>query len=98
MYIAHVLCLICSLASSLLLHFVTQSLAQQCENIQFDVLFRPIKQLLRICYGVVPLFSYISGKLIKMTKEKKKFNWAGFVIEVVKLAIAFITGTQISNF
>lgn len=30
--------------------------------------------------------------------EKKKFNWLGFAIEVVKLAIAFLTGTQVSNF
>lgn len=31
-------------------------------------------------------------------KGKKKFNWLGFVIEVAKLAIAFLTGTQVSNF
>lgn len=31
-------------------------------------------------------------------KEKKKFNWLGLVIEVVKVAIAFLTGTQINNF
>lgn len=31
-------------------------------------------------------------------EKKKKFNWLGFAIEVVKLAIAFLTGTQISNF
>lgn len=31
-------------------------------------------------------------------KEKKKFNWLGLVIEVVKVAIAFLTGTQIDNF
>lgn len=30
-------------------------------------------------------------------QEKKKFNWLGFVIEVVKLAIAFVTGSQIDN-
>lgn len=29
------------------------------------------------------------------TKQKKKFNWKGFIIEVVKLAVAFFTGTQI---
>ena len=33
-----------------------------------------------------------------MDKEKKKFNWLGFVVEVVKLAIAFLTGTQVANF
>lgn len=31
-------------------------------------------------------------------QPKKKFNWLGFAIEVVKLAIAFLSGTQISNF
>lgn len=31
-------------------------------------------------------------------EKKKKFNWLNFAIEVVKLAIAFLTGTQISNF
>lgn len=30
-----------------------------------------------------------------MDKVKKKFNWAGFIIEVVKLAIAFITGATV---
>ena len=33
-----------------------------------------------------------------MDEKKKKFNWLGFVVEVVKLAIAFLTGTQVSNF
>lgn len=30
-------------------------------------------------------------------QEKQKFNWLGFAIEVVKLAIAFLTGTQVGN-
>lgn len=33
-----------------------------------------------------------------MTKEKKKFNWLGLVIEIVKVTIAFLTGTQVNNF
>lgn len=30
-------------------------------------------------------------------KEKKKINWLGLAIEIVKVAIAFFTGTQINN-
>ena len=33
-----------------------------------------------------------------MEKQKKKFNWLGLVVEIVKVAIAFLTGTQIDNF
>lgn len=29
-------------------------------------------------------------------KEKKKFNWLGLAIEIVKVAIAFFTGTQVN--
>lgn len=28
-------------------------------------------------------------------EQKKKFNWLGFVIEVVKLAIAYVTGANL---
>lgn len=31
-----------------------------------------------------------------MTTEKKKFNWVGFAIEVIKLVIVFATGTQVN--
>lgn len=31
-----------------------------------------------------------------MSTKKKSFNWLGFAIEVVKLAIAFLTGTQVN--
>lgn len=30
-----------------------------------------------------------------MEDQKKKFNWKGLIIEIVKLALAFVSGTQI---
>lgn len=37
-----------------------------------------------------------TNKKRKEKKEKmKKFNWKNFVIEVVKLALAFLGGTQV---
>ena len=30
-----------------------------------------------------------------MEKEKKKINWLGLLIEVVKVVVSFIAGTQI---
>ena len=49
---------------------------------------------------VLYVYFFIFAKnVLKMSQEgKKKFNWLGFVVEVVKLAIAFVTGTQVSNF
>ena len=49
---------------------------------------------------VLYVYFFIFAKNISIMNEKgkKKFNWLGFVVEVVKLAIAFVTGTQVSNF
>lgn len=30
-----------------------------------------------------------------MSTEKKKFNWLGLLVEVVKAVIAFVAGTQV---
>lgn len=30
-----------------------------------------------------------------MENNKKKFNWVGFAIEVIKLALAFFAGVQV---
>ena len=32
-----------------------------------------------------------------MEKEKRKFNWLGLIIEIVKVAIAFIAGDAIGT-
>lgn len=28
-------------------------------------------------------------------KEKQKFNWLGLIVEVIKVVVAFVAGTQI---
>lgn len=33
---------------------------------------------------------------IKKMSEKKKINWLGLVIEIVKAAVAFFAGTQVT--
>ena len=31
----------------------------------------------------------------KMEKEKKKFNWLGLIVDILKVAIGYIAGTNI---
>ena len=63
-------------------------------------LFRKIRWLIGgVVFFLVP--SYLTIKKVQMgvlkTSEegKKKVNWLGLAIEIVKVAIAFFTGTQV---